>query len=170
MCTSRFQKIRVAVLLAILFGVTLLPYRYFWLPPAITEPKTWIDKDGICRQTSSHTCSAASLVTLLRRHGINITEAEAVRLALTNEKTGTWVLGEYRALKMILRRHNKPLRPLVRWVTSRQLLDIPPPAIIGVGLMHQPKTPVEQDLRDKYSWSPGAMHDVVYLGLEPASP
>jgi predicted double-glycine peptidase len=45
--------------------------------------------DGVCRQTTSYTCAAASLVTLLAAHGIEATETEMARLSMTEVNGGT---------------------------------------------------------------------------------
>ncbi len=57
---------------------------------------TW--EDGVCRQTTQDTCSAAAAATMLRDHKINATEQEMVDLCIT--RTGTTWLGLYRGLKL----------------------------------------------------------------------
>jgi hypothetical protein len=64
-------------------------------PPACHN--VW-DDDGICRQTSQRTCSAACAATLLRFHGIDATEQEMAELCLSRKGT-TW-RGMYRGLKL----------------------------------------------------------------------
>ena len=167
---SRFQKIRIGILLAVFFVVTLIPYRYFRLPAAETMRATAIDEDGICRQTSLDTCGAAAIVTLLRLNGIETTEARAADLALTKQDRGTWILGQFRALKILTREHNPALKVCVRKLTADRLLSLPHPAIITVGLRGKPKTPDEKLLAERYSWTPSVMHDVVFLGIDETNP
>ena len=55
------------------------------------------DEDGVCRQTSQKTCSAACAATVLSLHGIDATEQEMADLCLTRQGT-TWY-GLFRGLK-----------------------------------------------------------------------
>ena len=162
---SRAQAIRIGVLMAALFGVAFWPYRYFWLPGAETERVTLVDRDGICRQTSWDTCGAAALVTLFRSHGVETTEKHMVALALTKADRGTWVLGQMRALRKILRETGAPFEARVRRMSVDELLKRNKPAIITAGLRKHPSldTQEERDLVELYSWRPGVMHDVVFL-------
>jgi hypothetical protein len=65
-------------------------------PPTI-GPERWAN--GICRQTSTSSCSAAAAATLLSLHGIKTTEAEMIDCCLTHVQ-GTTTLGLYRGLKL----------------------------------------------------------------------
>jgi hypothetical protein len=55
--------------------------------------------NGVCRQTSKSSCSAAAAATLLACAGIQASEQEMVRLCLTHVE-GTTNLGLYRGLKL----------------------------------------------------------------------
>lgn len=55
-------------------------------------------EDGVCRQTTHDTCSAASAATLLRHHGIPATEQEMAELCITRK--GTSWLGLFRGMKL----------------------------------------------------------------------
>jgi len=75
---------------------------------------TKLDENGICRQTTGYTCVAASMVTMLRAHGISADEKEMAELAYTQvnggatdsrtlwalerKLAGTGLRAEYRAL------------------------------------------------------------------------
>jgi predicted double-glycine peptidase len=59
-------------------------------------PDRWTD--GICRQSTKSTCSAASAATVLAAHGIAATEAEMTGLCLTRTD-GTPMLGLFRGMK-----------------------------------------------------------------------
>jgi len=65
-------------------------------PPPI-GPARWTH--GICRQTSTSSCSAAAAATLLGIYGIKTSEAEMIRCCLTHVE-GTSTLGLYRGLKL----------------------------------------------------------------------
>jgi hypothetical protein len=64
-------------------------------PPVGTERWT----HGICRQTSTSSCSAAAAATLLNIYGITTTESEMIDACLTHIE-GTTTLGLYRGLKL----------------------------------------------------------------------
>ena len=167
---NRFQRIRLSVLLSLLFLLSLYPFYYYFLPSAHTGDLR-IDENGICRQSSLDTCSAAACVTLLGRYGISVTETEVARLALTRKKIGTRTLGEYRALKILLDESGKKGKVRIRRMDSGELLNFPGDCIVTVGLeKRDPKNEIERDLAGKYQWTPGVMHDVVYLGRKPGEP
>lgn len=165
---SRFQKVRVIILSLMLFGASLLPFRHYILPYAESRG-TIIDENGVCRQSTADTCSAAAAVTLLRIYGIETTEAEVVRLALTKKDRGTYRLGLYRALK-ILAAQKPDLRVRIKKLNGRKLIKRNKPAIITVGLAKNPKTAEEKKAAALWNWQPGAVHDVVFLGADETNP
>jgi len=165
---TRFQKARIIILCAALFVITLIPFRdYLSKPPKIYDSK--MDENGVCLQTSSDTCSAASIVTLLGMYGIKTTEAEASLLALTKEGRGTDRLGIYRALK-ILTSHDKKFHVRIEKLTADELIRKNKPAIITVGLVENPSTPQEKEMAARFNWQPGAVHDVVFMGKDEKDP
>jgi hypothetical protein len=162
---NNFHKIRIVVLLCALFFISLYPFKYFLMPPAITG-KSVIDENNICRQTSAYTCSAAACVTLLLHHGIITTEKETAKLALTKENSGTRTLGEYRAIKILAEKNNFRVR--IKKADAKNLKNIPSPSLVTVGLDKRgQKNNIEKDLQNLYQWTPGVMHSVVYLGKKP---
>jgi hypothetical protein len=131
--------------------------------PILGEPPVcfneW-DRDGICLQTTMHTCTAASAATLLRLHGIDATEAEMAALCLTREGT-TW-MGLYRGLKHKTRG--------TRWdveVIECSAADIPDeptrPMILSVGLDAEAAAQHESRVAE-WGWRPGRGHSVLLLG------
>lgn len=60
-------------------------------------PERWTH--GICRQTSTSSCSAAAAATLLSIYGIQTNESEMIDACLTHVE-GTSALGLYRGLKL----------------------------------------------------------------------
>ncbi|MEN6627870.1 MAG: hypothetical protein ABFD69_16720 [Candidatus Sumerlaeia bacterium] len=159
---TRAQRIRFAILLSALFYVSLMPYSYFWLPPAEVQAETKIDSEGICRQTCFDTCGAASVVTYLRMRGVSATERQAAGLALTKKNRGTLLLGQYRALKKLAGGKVRIARMSVDDLVARN-----EPALITVGLSHAPRNDYEDTLYRKANWTPGVMHDVVFMGVDP---
>jgi predicted double-glycine peptidase len=82
------QKIVVGIFAAIASAYFVIPP---FLDPALLyaemkNSETWIE-DGVCIQTTSYTCGAASAVTALMKLGINASEAE---LALASYTSRTW--------------------------------------------------------------------------------
>ncbi len=62
----------------------------WWMlaPPPRLESPTEIDSAGIARQTTGYTCVAASLVTVLRARGLDVSEQEMVDLTRTESGGG----------------------------------------------------------------------------------
>lgn len=116
--------------------------------------------EGICVQTTKHTCTAASAATLLKLHGIDSTEAEMAELCLTRKGT-TW-MGLYRGLKQKTKG--------TRWDVEVVECDVDAiaqtpaiPMILSVGLE---KKALERDQRRhaEWGWRPGQGHSVLLLG------
>ena len=159
---ARGERVRLGILGTILLVVSLRETAYHWKPAAISN-RTWIDENGVCRQSSIDTCSDASLVTLLRQYGIEITEQEAVDLARTKLGRGTIHLGLYRALR--LKTADRPeLHATIRKLSVDQLLTRNKPAIMTVGLPRYGNSEEAAAFGAKYEWTPGVLHDVVFLG------
>ncbi len=161
---GKAQKIRIGVLLSVLFVLTLKEYDYHFMAPAKSYDNV-IDEDGVCRQSSVDTCSAAALVTYVRIFGYSITESEAIELARTKEKVGTIHLGLYHALKILSRLHDGPT-PRVKKLPLEKLLSRNQPAIVTVGLPRRGNSEEAIAFGEKYDWRPGVLHDVVFLGLD----
>ncbi len=125
-------------------------------PPACHS--SW---DGdVCLQSSWHTCSAASAVTLLRHHGIESSEEELARMCLTRKGT-TWQ-GLFRGLKLHTTGTNWSVH-----VASPSIAELrtasATPAIISVGAPHGGN--VDPIYEQQYGWPPGLLHSVVLLGF-----
>jgi len=164
---TKGQRVRIAVLCTLLSVITLKGYQPFFQPRA-TSYEHRIDEDGVCRQSSADTCSAAALVTLFRQYGIETTEAEMIDLAGTRSDHGTTHLGLYRAL-CIKTRGRRHLHPALRKESVEMLLQRNEPAVITVGL---PRTLTleAREFGRKYNWQPGILHDVAFLGKDPDRP
>ncbi|HUB26583.1 MAG TPA: cysteine peptidase family C39 domain-containing protein [Tepidisphaeraceae bacterium] len=91
----RWQRIPLcAILLALGFWRMIEPYT--GAMPHLTAAH-WAH--GICRQSTTSTCSPAAAATALAAVGISTSEAEMADLCLTRAD-GTFVLGLYRGLKL----------------------------------------------------------------------
>ena len=86
---------RVAIV-ALLFGASAYAV-YFPFRGQVPEcGDTW--ENGVCRQSTHDTCSAAAAATLLRMHKLEATEQEMAKLCITRK--GTSWLGLYRGMKL----------------------------------------------------------------------
>ncbi|MFH0795025.1 MAG: hypothetical protein V2A74_13445 [bacterium] len=159
---NRFHKIRIALLMAALFVVALMPYRAFTQPLAKCNPSQ-PDENGIVLQSSADTCAAAATATLLARYQITATEQEVVRLAHTTQGRGTHPLGLYRALR-ILTAGRKDLHVRIKILSTEELIRTNKPAVITVGIPKHPTTDAEREMATRFNWDPGAVHDVAFLG------
>ena len=87
--------------LTLLIPLALLGFqRSFWhvfRPPPVLSAPNW--RDGICRQSTPSTCSAAAAATALHALGITVTEAEMANLCRTTAG-GTSAVGLYRGLTL----------------------------------------------------------------------
>lgn len=162
---SRRQRVRVALLSVLLFAASLTgTARLFGKPPVLGPAESF--PDGTCRQTTSDTCSAAACVTFLKQHGIETTEQEMARLALSHEGRGTHPLGVYRVLKLKVAEAMPGSSVAYQRLSVDQLLAMNSPAIVNVGLVHKGASAEEAELTAKYQWEPGVVHSVVFLRRE----
>jgi len=160
---DRNAQQRAAVLSPILVGAALAGYAWFFkpLPPTLTGVAT---KDGICFQSTEYSCSAAAAVTLLARHGIQVTEAQMAALCLTRADLGTSSLGLYRGLSLAAA--SAALRPRLSYIgPPANLRHATYPCIISVGLKSD-CSPVIRDRMISFGWQPGVSHSVVLLSAE----
>jgi hypothetical protein len=162
---QRSQSLRIAVLCVPLAAAAVWNYGWFFRSPADARPTNQVDSDGICRQTSLDTCSAAAGVTFLRMHGIEANESDVAQLALTKRNLGTRPLGLYRAMQLLGATHAVEMR--ICRASADSLVSGKTPAIITVGLPRKIRSPEEAELAKRYQWTPGVMHTVVLLGLSP---
>lgn len=91
-----------------------------------------VGEDGYCQQTSGYSCSAASAVMLLHRHGIQATEREMAELSLTSNGGlaggGTTESGLMRGLRLKLNGLKTPR------IDCRTYDTLPTPSIVGIRL------------------------------------
>jgi hypothetical protein len=147
-------------------GVLLLPlallclYQSYGVLPGNPPPLDERWTDGVCRQTSSASCSAAAAATLLRAYDIDTTEAEMAELCLTRQG-GTPMLGLYRGLKL------KTAGTGQRVQTFRGDLATlhaeTRPVILSVRLDRRPG--VDPRYEQQWGWAPGVAHSVVFFGF-----
>jgi len=114
------------------------------------------DQQGICRQTTPYTCTAACAATVLKTHGIPATEQELAELCLTRRGT-TWQ-GLYRGLKR--KTVNTPYEVEVFSCSADELRLLTPDCmVLTVGLPHG--ADVDPIYEQQYSWKRGTLHTVL---------
>ena len=114
------------------------------------------DDLGTCLQTTPYTCSPACAAMLLRRYGIEATEAEMAELCLT--RGGTSWQGLYRGMK--LKTTGTEWDVEVRDVSADELQPLRGgPMILSVGLAADAQ--VSREFTREFGWVPGVNHSVV---------
>ncbi len=136
---------------------------YAAVAPMLGEPPLCYDQwdvDGICLQTTEHSCTPASAATLLRLHGIEATEAEMAELCLTRDGT-TW-MGLYRGLKCKTRGTRWDVEVIE--CRAAEISRTPTePMILSVGLSEDVEVRDESRFAE-WGWRPGQGHSVLLLG------
>lgn len=132
--------------------------------PMIGSPpecgNTW--EDGICRQTSETSCLPAACATLLRRYGVNTTEAEMAGLCFSRSRGTTW-LGLYHGLAVKLKPEG--LQPVLFDEELQQLLVHDGPQIISCGITKE-QAKEHPEYQQDWGWIPGVEHAVVLLEVK----
>lgn len=85
---------------------------------------------GVCRQSTSYTCVAASLVTLLRSHGIPATETEMARMSFTEVYGGTTDSRAVQALEAKLA--GQPFKVHFEEMDYPELMVVPKPCVVAI--------------------------------------
>ncbi|MEZ6193045.1 MAG: hypothetical protein R3C45_17370 [Phycisphaerales bacterium] len=165
---SRSQRVRMTVWCALLFVMSFQPFNY----PLAAQARsggTFIDGDGVCMQSNDYTCSAASVVTLMRTYGVEVSEADAIDWARTKREKGTQSLGLYRALRHYADQVGGR-DAVIGHVTLETLLERTEPAIVLVGLPSHGRSVAAAAFGRDNNWPVGVYHDVVFMGMDPDHP
>jgi hypothetical protein len=147
----------------VLFGSTLFVIAsYSTIVPILgTRPDCYDrwDDTGVCRQTSSFTCTPAAAATLLGMHGIFAEESEMADLCLTNMEGTTWQ-GLYRGLA--LKTADRDIDVEVYECEYHEIVKhFEGPAVISVGLEKERDYP--PIYTKQWGWKKGVRHSVVLL-------
>jgi hypothetical protein len=139
---------------------------YRVLGPIIGAPPAGLQNrwtNGICRQSTTSTCSAAAAATALHSVGIETTESEMAQLCLTRS-TGTSTLGLYRGLK--LKTAGTAYTVAVYSGPVEGFLALPAgPALVSIGAAQRVEN--SQNAGRQFSLLPGGSHSVTVLGVGP---
>lgn len=133
-------------------------------PPATVAKATLTD--GVVRQTSESTCSAASAATLLIYAGIPASESELAALCFTRS-AGTPMLGTFRGLAKKCKGAPFGVRVL-SWATVAELKAAcrTGPVMLSVGLDRWQRG-YDPRYVTEWGWSPGSRHAIVLFGFLP---
>jgi hypothetical protein len=112
--------------------------------------------DGVCRQTSEESCSAAAAATLLHTYGIAADERQMARLCLTSER-GTLAAGVWRGLRIVGGPHR--LGPRTFHGSVEDLRAAGGPVLINVGLRRGQSA--DPRYQAEWGWTPGVSHSVI---------
>lgn len=91
---------------SVLMGFLVLFIGIPFLGPALLNHRirtldTFIDSDGICRQSTSFTCGPAAAVTALKQIGLDASEAQIARVSGTIPAIGTGMWDLYQGLRKL---------------------------------------------------------------------
>lgn len=153
------------LLIPLLFGAL---YQASWgflgRPPQTTDAP--LAKDGVVRQTSESSCSAASAAAILAQAGISATETEMASLCLTRD-SGTPMLGLYRGLRRKTAGTSWRVSVLSRaTVTDLRAACQSGPVLLSVGLDRWQRG-YDPRYVTEWGWTPGKRHAVVLFGFLP---
>lgn len=119
----------------------------------------WLN--GVCLQTTPHTCSPCCGATILAHAGIETTEQEMAELCLTTK--GTLWQGLYRGLKLKTADTKWTVEVFTGDVDDLRDQVKAGPVILTVGI---PDEPVDEIYTKQYGWSPGELHSVVLFSFD----
>jgi hypothetical protein len=146
-----------------IFGVSLFVIAsYSTVAPILGDQPICSDRwdaTGVCRQTSSFTCTPAAAATLLGMHGVFAEESEMAELCLTNMEGTTWQ-GLYRGL--LLKTADRDIDVEVYECEYHDIAKhFDGPAVISVGLEKGREYP--PIYTQQWGWKPGVRHSVVLI-------
>ena len=126
-------KSRKGVLFIVIIIVLVVVQQTFWRlqNPAIYNYKGKIT-DGVCQQTSFDTCGAASMVTLLNKIGVQTSEGEMARLAMTVPGKGLSPHQAAYGLRKKLRQLGRTENAVLIVPELEDLLQLPKPFLAGI--------------------------------------
>lgn len=113
--------LRISTVIAVMLLIAPFGKQLFFRQDYSKLGNSWVN--GVCEQTSSSTCVAASCATVVRMLGGNLTERELAKEAGSNRR-GTEIWYMIRAI----RRHGYEIEPRY----AKSVKDVPTPAVLGV--------------------------------------
>ena len=128
---SRRSRRAVVITVAILFLVVVQQTVWHLGKPSIYGYKGTM-VDGVCRQSSSETCGAAAMTTLLNAMGIKATEGEMADLSMTEPRAGVSPHQVAYGLQRKLRQLGRPERVFLMVPEVKDLHHLAKPFLAGI--------------------------------------
>ena len=124
---------RKGVLAIVIILVLVVVQQTFW---HLQEPDIYGYKgkitEGVCQQTSFDTCGAASMVTLLNKIGVQTSEGDMARLAMTAPGKGISPHQAAYALRRKLGELGRSEKAVILVPDLKDLHDLPKPFLAGI--------------------------------------
>lgn len=124
----RKQDARAIFMLVALAGVYFARSGWWSFGTGVPDLGRTKIKDGICLQSTDSTCVAASIVTVCRAHGVDLTETEAARLAYVEMGRGATDSRAIMALQTALADTGATVR--YARVAATDLASLPMPCMV----------------------------------------
>jgi predicted double-glycine peptidase len=140
-------------LLIIFYTVSLMDIGIYFISPRPVSDRRPRGERWLTGQTSKQTCGPAACASLLNLYDYEVSEAQLIEDCLTTDR-GTSLQGLWRGLKMNLSPEHEAV-----FVQANQIVDVPTPALIVVGLKEG--ADVDPRYRSEWGWIPGTEHVVV---------
>ncbi len=125
----RLSERRLSILLVVVCGLYFVRCGLWMVRPPVPDLGATSVRDGVCLQSTPYTCVAASLVTLLRAHGVDATETEMARLSDTEVGGGATDTRALRALERKLA--GRPLEIRYEVMDYERLRHIRMPCLVS---------------------------------------
>jgi len=127
------SRSRKGVLAIVIILVLVVAQQAFWhlQKPAIYDYKGKI-VEGVCQQTSFETCGAASMVTMLNKIGVQTSEGEMARLAMTAPAKGLSPHQAAYALRRKFGQLGRAEKAVLLVPDLKDLHDLPKPFLAGI--------------------------------------
>lgn len=97
--TNKGTKRAITIFLVFIIAISAIDQISYLIPSNNSNIRGEIAGNGICLQSTSYTCGAASLATFLNIYDVKTTEIEMAKLARVRPFMGTSALGVYWALR-----------------------------------------------------------------------
>lgn len=124
----RQQDARAILILVALAGMYFTRAGWWSFGTGVPDLGRTKIKDGICLQSTDSTCVAASIVTVCRAHGVDLTETQAARLAFVEMGRGATDSRAIMALQTALAKTGATVR--YARVAAKDLAELPMPCMV----------------------------------------
>ena len=130
--TNKGTKRAVTIFLVFIIAISTIDQISYLIPLDNSNIRGEIAGNGICLQSTSYTCGAASLATFLNIYDVKTTEIEMAKLSRSRPFMGTNALGVYHALRHKL--EGSSFDPKIKSISFEELKQFDKPSIITTKL------------------------------------